>query len=141
MGQIKNIKLHIVTDIKDIFNYNLVKPSFQLIYLQYNTMANTIEKPAATAQPVEDKVEKETSTEPESTTPDETATEENGQTEKQNGNGQTEEQNGNDQTEEEANVQVESSKVDDAEEKDEATLKRKDSPVDTDESLKKKKLV
>merc|ERR1739848_761952 len=99
------------------------------------TMANTIEKPTATEPVQEKKVEKEPITEtepitePEATTPDTTETD-------KNSNGHTEEQNGVDKTEEDTNVQVESSKVDDAEEKDDTTLKRKDAPADTDQSPK-----
>merc|ERR1711936_1005305 len=134
MGQIKNIKLHIVTDIKRTGHIELTCSCNK--YYHFNsstiTMANTIEKPTATEPVQEKKVEKEPmtetepNTEPKATTPDATEADEIS-------NGHTEEQN--------ANVQVESSKVDDAEEKEDTTLKRKDAPADTDESPKKQELV
>merc|ERR1712203_830698 len=139
MGQIKNIKLHIVTDIKDRSYLTNVVNRYNHFNSSTITMANTIEKPTAT-EPAEEKVEKEAITEPESITEPETTTPDATETEK-NGNGHTDEQNGDDKTEEDTNVQVESSKVDDAEEKDDTTLKRKDAPADTDESPKKQKLV
>merc|ERR1712126_241017 len=93
MGQIKSIKLHIVTDIK-----NQVR---RLVTSLNNiNMTNTIEKPIA--EPVEEKkVEKEPVPEPESTTtedkPVEPVVNGNGKAEEENENGHTEE------TEEEAN--------------------------------------
>merc|ERR1711936_1059413 len=120
MGQIKNIKLHIVTDIKRTGHIELTCSCNK--YYHFNsstiTMANTIEKPTATEPVQEKKVHKEAltetepNTEPKATTPDATETD-------KNSNGHTEEQNGADNTEEEdANIKVESSKVDDAEEKE-----------------------
>merc|ERR1712135_40267 len=87
MGQIKNIKLHIVTDIKNqvrrlVTSLNNIK------------MTNTIEKPIA--EPVEEKkVEKEPVHEPESTTTEDKPVEP-----EVNGNGKAEEENGNGHTEE-----------------------------------------
>jgi len=112
-------------------------------------MANTIEKPAetTTTEHVEEKkAEKEPTSEPEPTTTDTTETTETNETttdiNHDGGNGHTGEENGNGHTEECTSVHVESSNVDDVEEKDEATLKRKDVPADTtDESTKKQKLV
>merc|ERR1712042_339539 len=129
MGQIKNIKLHIVADIKEnitglvaIFNFK---------------MTNTIEKPVAepVAEPVEEKkVEKEPVAEPESTTTEDKPVEPevngNGKAEEENGNGHTEE------TEKEGNGHIEET------EKEETTLKRKDAPTEVEEdSPKKKKLI
>ena len=94
---------------------------------------NTTEKPVEPVAAVEEnKVEKEPATEPESTTTEEVEKEENGNGHVEETNGHTEDSNG-DAAEEETNG--------DAEEKDDATLKRKDAPVDTDESVKKKKLI
>merc|ERR1711931_314328 len=104
------------------------------------TMANTIEKPTATEPVHEKKVEKEPITETKPIDEPETITPNTTETDKSR-NGHTEEQNGDEKTEEDTNVQVESSKVDDAEEKDDTKLKRKDAPADTDESPKKQKLV
>merc|ERR1712126_65682 len=126
MGQIKNIKLHIVTDIKNqvrrlVTSLNNIK------------MTNTIEKPIA--EPVEEKkLEKEPVLEPESTTtedkPAEPEVNGNGKAEEENGNGHTEE------TEEEANGDVKET------EEEETTLKRKDAPTEVeDDSPKKKKLI
>merc|ERR1712126_555908 len=126
MGQIKNIKLHIVTDIKNqvrrlVTSLNNIK------------MTNTIEKPIA--EPVEEKkVEKEPVPEPESTTtedkPAEPEVNGNGKAEEENGNGHTEE------TEEEGNGDVKET------EEEETTLKRKDAPTEVeDDSPKKKKLI
>merc|ERR1712203_256052 len=140
MGQIKNIKLHIVTDIKDRSYLTNVVNRYDHFNSSTITMANTIEKPTATEPAEEKTVEKEAITEPESITKPKTTTPDATETEK-NGNGHTDKQNGDDKTEEETNVQVESSKVDDAEEKDDTTLKRKDAPADTEESPKKQKLV
>jgi len=103
-------------------------------------MANTIEKPAETTT-TEHVEEKKVEKEPEPTTTT-TTTDETTSTDNNDGNGHTGEENGNGHTEAEINVQVESSNVDEAEEKDEPTLKRKDAPADTtDESTKKQKLV
>merc|ERR1712126_79806 len=126
MGQIKNIKLHIVTDIK-----NQVR---RLVTSLNNiNMTNTIEKPIA--EPVEEKkVEKEPVPETESTTTEDKPVEPevngNGKAEEENGNGHTEE------TEEEANGDVKET------EEEETTLKRKDAPTEVEEdSPKKKKLI
>merc|ERR1712126_256339 len=126
MGQIKSIKLHIVTDIKNqvrrlVTSLNNIK------------MTNTIEKPIA--EPVEEKkVEKEPVPEPESTTEDKPAEPEvngNGKAEEENGNGHTEEPE-----EEEGNGDVKET------EEEETTLKRKDAPTEVEEdSPKKKKLI
>jgi hypothetical protein len=102
-------------------------------------MASTIEKPAETTT-TEHVEEKKVEKEPEPTTTT-TTTDETTSTDNNDGNGHTGEENGNGHTEEENNVQLESSNVDDAEEKDEPTLKRKDAPADTDEFTKKQKLV
>merc|ERR1712136_250691 len=127
MGQIKNIKLHIVTDIK-----NQVR---RLVASQNNIkMTNTIEKPIA--EPVEEKkVEKEPVHEPESTTTEDKPVEP-----EVNGNGKAEEENGNGHTEEteeeEGNGDVKET------EEEETTLKRKDAPTEVeDDSPKKKKLI
>merc|ERR1711973_442587 len=124
MGQIKNIKLHIVTDIK----------SNDIVASQNNIkMTNTIEKPIA--EPVEEnKVEKEPVPEPESPpTEDKPAEPEvngDGKAEEENGNGHTEE------TEEEGNGDAKET------EEEETTLKRKDAPTEVEEdSPKKKKLI
>merc|ERR1712135_48851 len=118
MGQIKNIKLHIVTDIKNqvrriVASLNNIK------------MTNTIEKPIA--EPVEEKkVEKEPIPEPESTT-----TEDKPAEPEVNGNGHTEETE-----EEEGNGDVKET------EEEETTLERKDAPTEVEEdSPKKKKLI
>merc|ERR1712121_340085 len=111
MGQIKNIKLHIVTDIK---KSQELQASF---YIPRNKMANTVEKPVA--EPVEEKkVEKEPAAEPESTT-----TEDEPVVPEKNGNGKAEEENGNghtEETEKDGNGHVEET------EEEETTLKRKD---------------
>merc|ERR1711973_737648 len=124
MGQIKNIKLHIVTDIKS----NDIVDSLNNI-----KMTNTIEEPVA--EPVEEKkVEKEPVAEPESTTTEDKPVEPevngNGKAEEENGNGHTEE------TEKEGNGHTEET------EEEETTLKRKDAPTEVEEdSPKKKKLI
>merc|ERR1711931_522067 len=128
MGQIKNIKLHIVTDIKRTLKLT------GFVALPNKKMTNTVEKPVA--EPVEEKkVEKDPVAEPESTTtegkpvePDEVNG--NGKAEEENGNGHTEEieKGGNGRTEET--------------EEEETTLKRKDAPTEVEEdSPKKKKLI
>merc|ERR1712243_83735 len=121
MGQIKNIKLHIVTDIK-------VKLPVKTSQKQYK-MTNTTEKPIA--EPVEEKkVVKEPATaEPESTTGDETELSGTGTTEVKNGNGHTEEGGDNGAEPEE-----------EQDETKESTLKR-DLEDPTEESPKKKKLI
>merc|ERR1712189_37132 len=126
MGQIKNIKLHIVTNIK-----NQVR---RIVASQNNIkMTNTIEKPIA--EPVEEKkVEKEPVPGPESTTTEDKSVEPevngNGKAEEENGNGHTEE------TDEEANGDAKET------EEEETTLKRKDAPTEVEEdSPKKKKLI
>merc|ERR1712119_90762 len=125
MGQIKNIKLHIVTDIKESITGFVASSDFK--------MTNTIEKPVA--EPVEEKkVEKEPLAEPESTTTEDEPVEPevngNGKAEEENGNGHTEE------TEKEGNGHTEET------EEEETTLKRKDAPTEVEEdSPKKKKLV
>merc|ERR1712055_723470 len=125
MGQIKNIKLHIVTDIKESITGFVASSNFK--------MTNTIEKPVA--EPVEEKkVEKEPVAEPESTTTEDKPVEPevngNGKAEEENGNGHTEE------TEKEGNGHTEET------EEEETTLKRKDAPTEVEEdSPKKKKLI
>merc|ERR1712142_451819 len=127
-GQIKNIKLHIVTDIKENITGLVASSNFK--------MTNTIEKPVAepVAEPVEEKkVEKEPVAEPESTTtedkPVEPEVDGNGKAEEENGNGHTEE------TEKEGNGHIEET------EEEETTLKRKDAPTEVEDSPKKKKLI
>merc|ERR1712142_1267850 len=131
-GQIKNIKLHIVTDIKENITGLVASSNFK--------MTNTIEKPVAepVAEPVEEKkVEKEPVAEPESTTTEDKPVEPvepevngNGKAEEENGNGHTEE------TEKEGNGHTEET------EEEETTLKRKDAPTEVEEdSPKKKKLI
>merc|ERR1712243_97465 len=120
MGTDKNIKLHIVTDIKVKLPVKTSRKQFK--------MTNTTEKPIA--EPVEEKkVVKEPATaEPESTTGDETELSGNGTTEVKNDNGHTEE--------------VDDNGAEPEEEQDEtkSTLKR-DLEDPTEESPKKKKLV
>merc|ERR1712096_239057 len=136
MGQIKNIKLHIVTDIKESITGFVASSDFK--------MTNTIEKPVA--EPVEEKkVEKEPLAEPESTTTEDEPVEPevngNGKAEEENGNGHTEEteKEGNghtEETEKEGNGHTEET------EEEETTLKRKDAPTEVEEdSPKKKKLI
>merc|ERR1711936_923669 len=129
MGQIKYCKLHIVTAIKRTGHIELTCSCNR--YNHFNsstiTMANTIEKPTATEPVEEKKVEKEPITEPGPVTEPETTTPDATETEK-NGNGHTDEQSGGNTSKDETKVQVESSKVDDAEEKDDTILKRKDAP-------------
>merc|ERR1712212_288961 len=113
MGQIKNIKLHIVTDIKESV--------IDLVVSQQNKMTNTVEK--SVVEPVEEKkVEKESTTEPETTTTEDKPVEKDSKNvdkEEENGNGHAEEADG-----------------------EEATLKRKDAPTEIEEdSPKKKKLL
>merc|ERR1711936_331537 len=108
MGQIKNIKLHIVTDIKENITGLVASSNFK--------MTNTIEKPVAepVAEPVEEKkVEKEPVAEPESTTTEDKPVEP--------------EVNGNGKAEEEANGHIEET------EEEETTLKRKDAPTEVEE--------
>merc|ERR1712212_907430 len=127
MGQIKNIKLHIVTDIKRTLKLT------GFVALPNKKMTNTVEKPVA--EPVEEKkVEKEPVAEPESTTredkPVEPEVNGNGKADEENGNGHTEE------TEKEGNGHTEET------EEEETTLKRKDAPTEVEEdSPKKKKLI
>merc|ERR1712119_101126 len=125
MGQIKNIKLHIVTDIKDSITGIVASSDFK--------MTNTIEKPVT--EPVEEtKVEKEPVAEPESTTTEDEPVEP-----EVNGNGKAEEENGNghkEDSEKESNGHTEET------EEEETTLKRKDAPTEVEkDSPKKKKLV
>merc|ERR1712212_1409679 len=115
MGTDKNIKLHIVTDIKRRIKNSQIS--------QNNKMTNAIEKPVV--EPVEEKppVEKESVAEPESTT-----TEDKPAEPVENGNDDAEEENGTGHAEET--------------EKEETTLKRKDAPTEVKEdSPKKKKLI
>merc|ERR1711931_492279 len=80
MGQIKNIKLHIVTDIKRTLKLT------GFVALPNKKMTNTVEKPVA--EPVEEKkVEKEPVAEPEST-----ITEDKPVEPEVNGNGKAEEE-------------------------------------------------
>merc|ERR1712203_384271 len=147
MGQIKNIKLHIVTDIKVRSKSNNLVTQYFTVHFN---MTNMTEKPTA-SQPVEENhVEKQqpsTQAEPET----EAATHIETESEK-NAEGLTEENthrdkvNSNDQsdavvTKEKEEEDVNHGKNMDADEKDESILKRKDQPLETENSPKKKKLV
>merc|ERR1711915_933560 len=137
MGQMKNIKLHIVTDIKTS------ESTTSLTNHKTFKMANATETPAAAAPVDEKKVEKEPEKEPETTAPEapELEKEENGNGHAEECNGDAEESNGHTEDDNEDKTDA-NEKADAVEGKEDNPLKRKETPLDAeDDCLKKQKVV